>query len=277
MKLIAIIKILRPINLIITFLSVIISAVISASFDSLSLIVILTALSVTFSFAAGNVINDVIDFEIDKINRPERVLPLGLMSLKSAKGLYFITVGISLLLSALVAVEILVIMIFLNLLLLLYSTNLKRIILLSNFVVAFATAFPLVLGGIVVENFFGGLIPAGFAFFTNFIREIIKDSEDIKGDSIIGVKTFPQQFGLDFSVALIISLIILLIVIDMLPFFYRIYSAEYFVLITILVNPLFVFVIKLLYNNKELATLRRASNLIKINMMLGLLAILIGA
>ncbi|MCZ7602255.1 MAG: geranylgeranylglycerol-phosphate geranylgeranyltransferase [Melioribacteraceae bacterium] len=277
MKLIAIIKIIRPINLIITFLSVIISAVISASFDSLSLIVILTALSVTFSFAAGNVINDVIDFEIDKINRPERVLPLGLMSLKSAKGLYFITVGISLLLSALVAVEILVIMIFLNLLLLLYSTNLKRIILLSNFVVAFATAFPLVLGGIVVENFFGGLIPAGFAFFTNFIREIIKDSEDIKGDSIIGVKTFPQQFGLDFSVALIISLIILLIVIDMLPFFYRIYSAEYFVLITILVNPLFVFVIKLLYNNKELATLRRASNLIKINMMLGLLAILIGA
>lgn len=277
MKLIAIIKIIRPINLLITFLSVIISAVISASFDSLSLIVILTALSVTFSFAAGNVINDVIDFEIDKINRPERVLPLGLMSLKSAKGLYFITVGISLLLSALVAVEILVIMIFLNLLLLLYSTNLKRIILLSNFVVAFATAFPLVLGGIVVENFFGGLIPAGFAFFTNFIREIIKDSEDIKGDSIIGVKTFPQQFGLDFSVALIISLIILLIVIDMLPFFYRIYSAEYFVLITILVNPLFVFVIKLLYNNKELATLRRASNLIKINMMLGLLAILIGA
>ncbi|RJP61999.1 MAG: hypothetical protein C4543_02660 [Ignavibacteriales bacterium] len=277
MKLIAIIKIIRPINLIITFLSVIISAVISASFDSLSLIVILTALSVTFSFAAGNVINDVIDFEIDKINRPERVLPLGLMSLKSAKGLYFITVGISLLLSALVAVEILVIMIFLNLLLLLYSTNLKRIILLSNFVVAFATAFPLVLGGIVVENFFGGLIPAGFAFFTNFIREIIKDSEDIKGDSIIGVKTFPQKFGLDFSVALIISLIILLIVIDMLPFFYRIYSAEYFVLITILVNPLFVYVIKLLYNNKELATLRRASNLIKINMMLGLLAILIGA
>lgn len=277
MKLIAIIKIIRPINLLITFLSVIISAVISASFDSLSLIVILTALSVTFSFAAGNVINDVIDFEIDKINRPERVLPLGLMSLKSAKGLYFITVGISLLLSALVAVEILVIMIFLNLLLLLYSTNLKRIILLSNFVVAFATAFPLVLGGIVVENFFGGLIPAGFAFFTNFIREIIKDSEDIKGDSIIGVKTFPQKFGLDFSIALIISLIILLIVIDMLPFFYRIYSAEYFVLITILVNPLFVYVIKILYNNKELATLRRASNLIKINMMLGLLAILIGA
>lgn len=277
MKLTAIIKILRPINLIITFISVIISAIISSSFSQITFEVFLMALSVTFSFAAGNVINDVIDFEIDKINRPERVLPQGLLTILSAKILYISSILLSLILAAIISLEILIIMIGLNLLLLLYSTHLKKVILLSNFIVAFATAVPLVLGGIVVGNFEGGLIPAGFAFFTNFIREIIKDIEDIKGDSSKGVATFPQNVGINRSIYVVILLVITLIVLDTFPFVFSIYNVEYFVIIMTFVNPLLVYIIKLLYTNRELSNLRKTSNLLKLTMILGLIAILVGA
>ena len=272
----AIIKLLRPFNLVITFFSVIIASVISASVSQVNLNVFLTALSVTFCFAAGNVINDIIDYEIDKINRPKRVLPQGLLTITSAKVIYLISVLLSLIFAAVISVEILVILIGLNLLLLLYSTHLKKVILLSNFVVALATAFPLVLGGVVVNNFEGGLIPAGFAFFTNFIREIIKDVEDIKGDSSEGVKTFPQIVGISKAVHSVMGMIILLIVLDTLPFIFHIYNVEYFVIIMTFVNPLFVYILKLLYSNKEIVTLRKTSTLIKVNMILGLIAIFIG-
>jgi geranylgeranylglycerol-phosphate geranylgeranyltransferase len=184
-----------------------------------------------------------------------------LISITFAKGLYAVSVICSLVLAAIISAEVLVILIGLNLLLLLYSTNLKKIILLSNFVVAFATAFPLVLGGIVVNNFMGGLIAAGFAFFTNFIREIIKDVEDIKGDSSEGVQTFPQKVGIDKSIYFVTVLLVLLIILDTFPFLFHIYNAEYFVIIMVVVNPIFVYIIKL----------------IKLSMVIGLIAILIGA
>ena len=47
----------------------------------------------------------------------------------------------------------------------------------------------------VVENVNGALIPAVFAFLINLIREMIKDMEDIKGDKLAGVNTFPIKYG----------------------------------------------------------------------------------
>jgi len=273
----AIIKIVRPINLIITLFSVVIAAAISSSFSQLNADVVIIAFSVVFSFAAGNVINDVIDFEIDKINRPDRVLPKGLITITQAKMFFILFVIISLFLSYLISLKFFSILIFLNMLLFLYSTHFKGIILLSNLVVAFATSFPLVLGGLVVGYVEGGLIPAAFAFLTNFIREIIKDMEDVKGDKLKGIKTFPQIAGLnkatDFNIILLISLIFL----DMLPFIFDIYGIEYFVIIMVFVNPIFFYTMFIIYKSNELSTLRKASNLIKLNMLIGLVAILIGA
>lgn len=277
MKISAILKIVRPVNLIITFFSVIIAAIISSSFSELNLDVFIIALSVTFSFAAGNVINDVIDFESDKINRPERVLPRELLTIAFAKSLFAFLFIVSIILPFFVSFVFVAILFFLNLLLLLYSTHLKKVPLLSNVVVAFATAVPLVLGGLVMDNIQGGLIPAGFAFFTNFIREIVKDIEDIKGDSSIGVKTFPQVAGVKTAVHFSALLIILLIIFDTFPFLYGVYNVEYFLIIMILVNPILVYSIKLIYSSLTLKTIRNISNLLKGSMIFGLLAILIGA
>jgi len=277
MKIVAVLKIIRPVNLLITFFSVVISSLISSSLNQIDIYVFLIALSVTFSFAAGNVFNDIIDLEIDRINRPERVLPKELISLSFAKYLLICLFISSLLLSLAVSIDSLITIFFLNLILFFYSSHIKKVILVSNITVAFVTSVPLILGGIVVGNIMGSLIPAGFAFFTNFIREIIKDIEDIKGDSSKGVITFPQKAGVNKAVYFAFFLILLLMLLATFPFLFGIYNAEYFVIIMVFVNPVFVYTLKLLYTNRDLPTLKKVSSLIKLNMILGLIAILIGA
>lgn len=277
MKISATVKIVRPINLLITFSSVIIAAIISSSFGELNPDVFIIALSVMLSFAAGNVINDVLDFESDKINRPERVLPRELLTVRFAKSLFIILFALSIFLPLFVSIAFSIILFSLNLLLFIYSTHLKKIPLLSNIVVAIATAVPLVLGGLSIDNINGGLIPAGFAFFTNFIREIVKDVEDIKGDSSIGIKTFPLVAGVKSTIHFTSLLIILLIILDTFPFLFGVYNVEYFLLIMIIVNPILVYALKFIYSELTLKTIRKISNLLKASMIFGLLAILIGA
>lgn len=277
MKLLAIIKITRPINFVITFLSVIIAAMISSSISDIGVNVLLLAFSLGFTLIAGNVINDIIDFEIDKVNRPERALPKELLSIDFAKGIYVFSISTALLTALLISIYFFFIIAALNILIVFYSTHLKTIILISNLTVAIATATPFIFGGLVVNNVEGGIIPAVFAFFTNFIREIIKDMEDIKGDSSKGVITFPQKVGINKAVYFTSILIILLILLTSFPFVFGIYNAEYFVIIMVFVNPVFVYTLKLLYTNRDLSTFKKVSSLIKLNMILGLIAILIGA
>jgi hypothetical protein len=45
----------------------------------------------------------------------------------------------------------------------------------------------------------------------------------------------------------------------------------------VVVNPIFVYIIKSLNAGKDLQTLRKSSSLIKLSMVIGLIAILIGA
>ncbi|HET55647.1 MAG TPA: hypothetical protein ENN33_10585 [Ignavibacteria bacterium] len=277
MKLLAIIKITRPINFVITFLSVIIAAMISSSIFDIGVNVLLLAFSLGFTLIAGNVINDIIDFEIDKVNRPERALPKELLSIDFAKGIYVFSIITALLTALLISIYFFFIIAAFNILIGFYSTHLKAIILISNLTVAIATATPFILGGLVVNNVEGGIIPAGFAFFTNFIREIIKDIEDIKGDSSKGVITFPQKAGVNKAVYFAFFLILLLMLLATFPFVFGIYNAEYFVIIMVFVNPVFAYTLKLLYTNRALPTLKKVSSLIKLNMILGLIAILIGA
>ena len=63
----------RPLNMLISGLAMIVSAAILDSLDETrtSVLIILTVMSYT----AGKCINDVLDLEIDKINRPFRPIP----------------------------------------------------------------------------------------------------------------------------------------------------------------------------------------------------------
>ncbi|MCU0333010.1 MAG: UbiA family prenyltransferase, partial [Ignavibacteriaceae bacterium] len=89
-KLTAIIKIIRPLNFLITFASVIVAAVICSPDKFPELNAFLAAFAASFALAAGNIINDIYDIDIDKINRPLRPLPSQKITIKEAYSFYFI-------------------------------------------------------------------------------------------------------------------------------------------------------------------------------------------
>ncbi len=275
-KIYGMIDLVRIVNVLITFLSVIAAYVICSGVSSMNVIVIIGASAASLVTAAGNVINDIWDYETDLINKPNRPLPSERVSKKAALNLYFSLVLLSGILAEILGWAILGIIIFSHLLLLIYSIGLKKIPFLGNFVVSFLTGFVFIFGGIIAGSVIAAVIPAVFAFLINFAREGIKTIEDIPGDKSAGITTFPQLFGIDFSRKLISAFLLLLLVFTFVPFFKGYYGIEYFLIIMAVVNPLLVYVIKSLLENSPKMNLNKLSFILKLNMIFGLTAIYFG-
>ena len=192
-KLISYFKIIRPLNFLITFLSVIVAAIICSPDKFSGLNVFLAAFAASFALAAGNIINDIYDIDIDKTNRPLRPLPSEKITIKEAYGLYIFFITISIAISFLINEMALVIVLVSILILFIYSKYLKQIPLIGNITVASLTGLVFIFGGVVIENPVAAIVPAVFAFLINLIREIVKDMEDVEGDSKAGAITFPEK------------------------------------------------------------------------------------
>lgn len=266
----------RPVNVLLTFLVVIVGALICIFGDYLTYKILLAALSAALIAGAGNIINDIYDKEADKINHPNRPLAKGIISTKNAWIEYFFLTLLAVTASSFINQTALVIVILSSVLLYLYSARLKKIPLLGNITVAYLTGLAFIYGGLSVNNVRGALIPAIFAFLINFIRELIKDMDDIEGDITVGLQTFPKKFGMKASILFITFLTITLIAFTFYPFIKSIYSIEFFVLAMLVVNPVLVYFLKLLYEKDAAKNLNKLSNMLKLDMLFGLLAIFLG-
>jgi geranylgeranylglycerol-phosphate geranylgeranyltransferase len=275
-KVLAYIKISRPLNLLITFLVIIVACIISINGDYSVFKIILAGLTGALTASGGNVINDYFDINIDKINRPNRVLPKGELTLKEALGFYIFLSLISLLLSIFISLIALLEVFFASALLFLYSYKIKRIPLLGNFVVAFLTGFAFIYGGIAVNNVEAAVIPALFALLINFIREIVKDMEDVEGDKQQGINSLPVVYGFKKAKMIIVFITIVLIILTVFPFINELYAIEYFLVIMVIVNPLLVYILKSLFDDDSTKNLNKLSNLLKLDMVIGLTAIFLG-
>ncbi|MCA6380376.1 MAG: geranylgeranylglycerol-phosphate geranylgeranyltransferase [Cytophagales bacterium] len=147
--------------------------------------------------AAGYIINDYYDIKIDLINKPDRVV-IG-KTITRRYAIFFHTVisvagvGKGLLINWKVgAVN------FVSVFLLwLYSNNLKRLPLIGNLVVALLTGLSIFLLSFLYEQYLPLVITYSlFAFFMTLIREIVKDMEDMKGDTTFGCRTLPIVWGI---------------------------------------------------------------------------------
>jgi len=77
-------KLSRPANLLLVGTVVLIASTLFQTYPSIW-DVLLTIICATFITAAGNALNDMCDIEIDRINKPNRPLPSGKISIKNAK------------------------------------------------------------------------------------------------------------------------------------------------------------------------------------------------
>jgi len=271
------IKLIRPVNFLITFISGVVAVILSDK--SLTLnpdIYLLTGLSAALTAAAGNVINDIYDIDIDKINRPGRPLASGAVPVPVANAFYIFLVFSSLITAFYINLSAVFMVAVVSMALTLYASKLKRLPLIGNIVIAFITGLVFVYGGIAAGNTGSAYIPAAFAFLINLIREILKDIEDIKGDQSCGLRTLPIVVGIRGTAKIMSYLTFILVLFTFFPFIFRFYGIEYIVIIMITVNPLLVYFFKSLWQDQSQKNLKKLSLLLKLNMLFGLAAIYFG-
>lgn len=275
-KISAYISLIRPINFFITAIVVIVSGIISSLIEINWLQLILAGISAGLTAAAGNVINDFCDIDIDKIVHKKRPLVTGRISRKEALVFYTFLLLASALISYFISLQLLAIVTLASLLLFLYSYKLRRFLLIGNIVISFLTGLAFIYGGVAVGNPNLAVVPAAFAFLINLIREIIKDIEDKEGDLEKGLISFPIRFGIKKSKIFIAIISLVLFLSTMFPFFYHYYRIEYFIIVMLVVNPIIVLINKKLFTNDSTKNLHRISSLLKLNMLVGLIAIFLG-
>lgn len=275
-KSLALVSLARIINVIITFCSVIVAFILCVPDLVLSNNYLVAALAAALTAAAGNIINDVFDKDADSINKPYKALPSGKVTVTAAVYLYITVLLASSIASYSINLTAFSIVILSNILLFLYSFGLKRIPFLGNIVISFLTGFVFIYGGLIAGDIKAAIIPAVFAFLINLSREGIKAIEDIPGDTIAGVITFPRKYGINFSKKIISTFLILLWVITFVPGIYGFYGIKYLIIITVFINPLLLYVIKSLNATHHRLDLNKLSLILKLNMVIGLIAIFFG-
>jgi len=149
----------------------------------------------------ANVFNDIFDTQTDRINRPNRPLPSGKVSLRNARLLgVILTIGF-VLFSSFLGIKYMLLAILVTILNHQYTPIMKPRVFIGNIYVSIMLASPFVLYAILsVEKPVIGYYLCVGTFLLMIAREILKDVEDIDGDKVVGMKTLPIVFGKENAV-----------------------------------------------------------------------------
>ena len=255
-----------------------------------------------FIAAAGYIINDYFDIQIDAINKPHKMVVNKIIKRRWAIVWHLLLSTFGIVFSFFISYKIKVWPIFIvNILcvvaLWFYSTHFKKQLLIGNLLVAALTAWVV----LVVYLFAGAdilslktfeinnehvnvrklfkftLLYAGFAFVTTLIREVIKDLEDMEGDRKYECKTMPIVWGVPASKVFVAVWIVVSIATLLGILLYAWQSGWWFVALYIMfliVIP-FTFMLRKLFKANTVSDYHFLSNLIKIIMLTGILSMLI--
>lgn len=245
--------------------------------------------------AAGYIINDYFDLNIDQVNKPDKVVVNAIISRRwvifwhmflSMLGLFFTVMALPvsgywhLVLANMGCI----------ILLWFYSTNLKKQLLIGNVLISLLTAwvigilflskFSLHIRSILlvdhdeVRLFRYTILYASFAFIISLVREVIKDMEDVEGDRKYGCRTMPIRWGMNASkVFAAVWLVVLIAVLLILQFYVLPFGWWHSVLycLVFILAPLVWILIKL-YGAHTTVDFHKLSTMVKLVMFTGILS-----
>lgn len=246
--------------------------------------------------AAGYIINDYFDINIDEVNKPEHLVIDKHISRRWAIAWHFIlnTLGFVLTILALPFLQkwyLILINAAVIALLWFYSTNFKRKLLIGNIVISLLTAWTILIlfySKVSLMDAFGTtnstehkflrftFLYAGFAFISSLIREAIKDMEDREGDEKYGCRTMPIVWGMNATkIYVAVWLVVLIAILAMVQIYVLQFSWWWWALynVVLIIFPLVYIFFKLFRANssRDFHLLSRWS---KIVMLTGILSML---
>tara|TARA_B100001057_G_scaffold196527_1_gene197297 strand:- start:77830 stop:78813 length:984 start_codon:yes stop_codon:yes gene_type:complete len=260
--------------------------------------------------ASGYIVNDIYDYNLDQINKPEKVLLGKFLKSRDAIIIYMLFNSLAIVLSIFLCIKIkleIYILVFLLIIycLWLYSKKLKKYKIIGNILIAFFISLSILnvplfsYKNILSDDiFFVFLIISIFsvlAFLINVKREIIKDIEDMEGDRMHKVKSLPIISGIKKSrlVTLIIGIILMFAISCIITFQILILKSDLFLDIggnqfsdpqiwgANYISTFYMVIILIMFFYAELLTLNaesktnftKVSKLLKLIMFLSLLSI----
>ena len=261
----------------------------------------LLILASVFIAAAGYIINDYFDLQIDNVNKPDKVVVDTIIKRRWAILWHWILSASGILISAIISIKISQwsILIFNSLCVIalwFYSTHFKKKLLIGNILISLLTAWTIIVvylfSGASLFNLHGwqiGQLPfdikklfkftmlyAGFAFIITLIREVVKDMEDVNGDLRFGCKTMPIVWGIPASKVFAAVWMVVcsgsLAIIQLYAWQNGFRFSVAFVVLLI-IAPLLI-MIKNLYRSETAADYHKISNQLKLIMLAGIISML---
>ena len=247
--------------------------------------------------AAGYIINDYFDINIDQVNKPKGNVVDSEIPRRWAMALHFVLSGIGLVFSAYVTWRtglwyIIIGNFFCVLLLFGYSVSLKRQLLIGNIIISLLTAWVILILCLAEINIRAlpdpvqneafakiiriGILYAAFAFISSLIREAIKDIEDMQGDQRYGCRTMPIAWGVNatkvYVAVWLIVILALLAILQVYVFRFGWWAAMAYSIIFIIAP--FILIFLRLFKAQIQKDYRRLSNWTKLVMLTGLLSMI---
>ena len=156
----------------------------------------LLILSSSIAIASGYIINNFYDYEKDLINKPIKSKIDKVIRKRTKLSLYITLNFLCIYTSSLVSWRAVLFFSIYIFVIWLYSHKLKRILFIGNIVSSLLSVIPFFIILIYYKNFeLIIFLYAIFLFIIVYMREIIKDLENIKGDFTLDYRTIPVVYG----------------------------------------------------------------------------------
>jgi 4-hydroxybenzoate polyprenyltransferase len=249
--------------------------------------------------AGGYIINDYFDINIDRVNKPGKMVVEKLIYRRWAILWHLFITSIGVALSVYVSLKtnfvILIANIFCSLLLWFYSTTFKKKLLSGNIIIAALMAWTVMVLYFAVNSrlYSNQILPgevntamqriykfavlyAGFAFIISLIREVVKDIEDMEGDEKYGCNTLPIAWGVSAAKVFVgVWMVVLIGALAILEFYVLQLGWWPSVLYCglLLMAPL-CRVLYMFYNAQTTTAYHQVSSMIKLTILLGILSML---
>lgn len=212
-------RIIRPVNSVVAGLAAALGYLLATG--TLIPSVILLVVIVILITGAGNTINDYFDLSIDRVNRPDRPLPSGTVTITGALFFACILFIAGILVSLLTNPYCAFFAVFNSFLLIAYAKTLKSTPFLGNLSVAYLAGSIFLFGGAFagISGIINNSVIALITIFAMLARELLKDAEDLPGDIAAGAKTFPVLYGVHLTAIISIIFTSLAVVVSFLPYY----------------------------------------------------------
>jgi geranylgeranylglycerol-phosphate geranylgeranyltransferase len=271
---------IRPVNCGMIGFAVIVGAFVSKPPSVSVPQLVLGFLTGFFICAYSMALNDVYDVEVDKVNRPDRPIPSGKVSVREAYRISFIClaagIGCSVLSLNPLAILLAAAYAFLSWL---YNAKAKKSGLPGNLIVASSLAIPFVYGGAVSGGSIVGsllLMMALTAFFSGVGREVVKAMADIEGDSRRDIKSVARSKGLGFASVVGATFFFLAVLTSWVPLVTGLANQVY-VYGVIVPDIIFAYLAFAILANHESSSAHRVKRVALAGMTIGLLVFIGGA